>query len=408
MNRKSLQLIVFLLSFFSLCYAQQSHLTAEEKLQNDSASFLNRTTLGGYGNAFYKRDFNNEYSSVNLERFVLFVGHKFSKHISFFGELEIEDAKVSGGEPGGELAVEQCYLKFNFNQNHYLVAGLFLPRIGILNENHLPNTFNGNERYQVETYILPSTWRELGVGFYGSLNSLPLNYSIALMNGLSSANFEHGSGIRGGRFEGSNASANNLAITGALQLNQNNFQAQISGYYGGTVEHAPLQADSLQLTSGFFGTPVLIGEANVKYEWKGFATRILGSVVSISDASAINRAYANNTPALEYGAYAELGYNVFSTIKKLHSQELIVFIRFESLNMNLKIPSNGIIDETLNQQHLNFGLSYLPVKNVVVKADVRLMHTGEVNPDLVINPNPVAPAYQQQNSFLNFGIGFSF
>ncbi len=148
---------------------------------------------------------------------MLFTGHKFNDKISVFSELEVEDAKVSGGESGGEVAIEQAYLKFNLNPNQYIVAGLFMPRIGILNENHLPNTFNGNERNYVETFIIPSTWRELGVGLYGTLNNLPIGYSVGLVNGLSSEMFEHGSGIREGRFEGRNATGNNLAITAAVQ-----------------------------------------------------------------------------------------------------------------------------------------------------------------------------------------------
>jgi hypothetical protein len=45
---------------------------------------------------------------------------------------------------------------------------------------------------------------------------------------------------------------------------------------------------------------------------------------------------------------------------------------------------------------------------VVIKADVRLMHTGEENPDLVINPSPARIPYKVNNSFLNIGIGYSF
>jgi hypothetical protein len=194
----------------------------------------------------------------------------FGNRVSFFSELEVEDAKVSGGEEGGELALEQCYLKFNLNPGNYIVAGLFLPRIGILNEDHLPTTFNGNERTEVETVIIPSTWRELGIGLYGNIGRMPLAYSLGLMNGLNSAGFEHGSGIRGGRFEGREASANNLALTGSVQYYQNSFKAQLSGYYGGTVGLAPEQADSLSLSSGFFGTPVILGAANIQYEVNGF------------------------------------------------------------------------------------------------------------------------------------------
>ena len=54
--------------------------------------------------------FNLEASTINLERFVLFVGHNFNSKISLFTEIEVEDAKVSGGEEGGEVAIEQAYL----------------------------------------------------------------------------------------------------------------------------------------------------------------------------------------------------------------------------------------------------------------------------------------------------------
>ncbi len=363
--------------------------------------------IGGYGNAFYKHDFNTKTSIANLERVVLFVGHNFGD-ISFFSELEVEDAKVEGGEEGGEIAFEQAYLKFNLDPNHYITAGLFLPRIGILNIDHLPNVFNGNERTQVETFIIPSTWRELGIGFYGSLISYPLNYSVAIVNGLNSGEFKHGSGIRDGRFEGHDATANNLAVTGSVQFFPGDFQIQLSGYYGGTVGLGTQQADSLQLTSGIFGSPVIIGEADLQYKANGISFKALGSIISIPNASEINRAYTNNTPKMEYGFYAEAGYDLLYSEDKRNEKQLIAFARYEKLDMNAEIPANGIIDGSLNQQHVILGLSYLPVNNIVIKADVRFKHTGEQNPELTINPSPVAPKYKTNNTFVSLGIGFSF
>src|SRR5690349_17392153 len=133
---KSAIFLIALLSLFTLGLSAQTSLTSENRLQKDSSSVLSHLSIGGYGNAFYQRDFNLEESMANLERFVLFTGYKFSKKISFFSELEVEDAKVSGGEEGGEVALEQCYLKFNLNPSNYIAAGLFLPRVGILNEDH--------------------------------------------------------------------------------------------------------------------------------------------------------------------------------------------------------------------------------------------------------------------------------
>lgn len=389
--------------------AQQGGATTEDSLQKGFKAFLKGTTIGGYGDVFYQRDFNKKTSVGDLERFVLFVGHKFNKNISLFSEVEIEDAKVTGGGvAGGEISVEQAYLKFDINPRNYFVAGLFLPRIGILNENHLPTNFNGNERTQVETNIIPSTWRELGIGYYGTLRRFPLTYSIAIMNGLNAAGFQHGDGIREGRFEGKNATMNNLAVTAALQINKGNFKAQVSGYYGGSVGASPRQADSLQLNSGLFGSPVILGEADVQYNMRGISAKILGTVLAIPDASSINRAFANNTPSKEYGVYAEIGYNIFAEIKKIHEHQLIVFVRYEKLNINASVPANGIIDGTLDQQHIVTGIGYLPIRNVVIKADVRFQHTGAQNPDLVFNPSPVAIPYMPNNIFLNLGVGWSF
>jgi hypothetical protein len=109
-----------------------------------------------------------------------------------------------------------------------------------------------------------------------------------------------------------------------------------------------------------------------------------------------------------FGVYAELGYNIFEEVKKLKGHQLIAFVRYERLDMNAKIPTNGIIDGTLQQQHIITGLSYLPLKNVVIKVDARFQHTADANPDLVINPNPAAPVYKLNNVFLNIGIGYSF
>jgi hypothetical protein len=391
----------FVLAFTLSAFSQSS--TAEDSLHSNG----NTTTIGGYGDAVYQRNFNQGTASADLERVVVFIGHNFGD-VSFFSELEMEDAKVEGGTDGGEIAFEQAYLKFNLDQDHYITAGLFLPRIGILNENHLPTQFNGNERTQVETYIIPSTWRELGIGFYGNAESLPLSYNFALVNGLNGAAFEHGSGIMEGRSEGRNASANNLAMTGAIQLYSGNVKMQVSGYYGGSVGLGPRQADSLHLQSGTFGTPVGLGEADAVYDANGLTVKLLGTYISIPKAADINRAYANNTPESEYGAYAEVGYDLFTLFHFTGNRQLIAFARFETLDMNATIPSNGIEDESLKQHHIITGLTYFPISNVVIKADVRFAHTGNQNPALILNPNPAAPPYKNNNTFLNLGIGYSF
>jgi len=386
--------------------AQQLVMTNEDSLNAGVAK--NKTVISGYGSAFYQRNFFEKQSKMTLERVVLFLGHQFNQKISFFSEMEIENALVAGTEQKGEISMEQAFLKFNLNPRQYIIAGLFVPRIGLLNENHLPVNFNGVERPMVEQFVIPATWRELGVGFYGRAARIPLNYSVALMNGLNSASFQHGTGIVEGRAEGSNALANNLAVTAALQYSVGNFKFQVSGYMGGTVGLSKRGADSLNLNSGAFGTPLYLGEADVQYNNGGFSAKALGTYIAYPEADKINSAYDKNMAKGMYGAYAELGFDWLYS--KMQQAQFITFARCEMLDLNASIPAppKAIYDGTEKQTHIIAGISYLPIPNVVIKADVRLLHTGPQNAALVINPPPNAIPYKQNNQFLNLGIGYSF
>src|ERR1700761_4241267 len=115
MQAKAFTFSILALLISGSLFAQSSTnpVTSEDSLNNNSSK--SATTIGGYGDAFYQRNNNLGTSKVDLERFVLFTGHKFNEKISFFSELEVEDAKVDGGQTttGGEVSIEQAYLKFN-------------------------------------------------------------------------------------------------------------------------------------------------------------------------------------------------------------------------------------------------------------------------------------------------------
>jgi hypothetical protein len=395
---------LFLLGLFSVSFLRAQVVTREDSLRSGLISSDKATLIAGYGEAKVSYDLAYKTGEADLTRNVLFVGHKFNPKISLFSEWEIEDAKVEGGEPGGEFALEQLFLKFNINRDVYLNAGLFIPRLGIINENHLPTTFNGVDRPYVETFVIPSTWRELGVGIYGQIPRLPgFNYSFGVFNGLNSEEFGGGMGIREGRFEGRNASATNIAISGAALYYKNDFRFQVSGYYGGSAGISPRDADSLNLDSGPFGTPVILGEGDVQYLGKSFTAKVLGTVVNIPDADRINLAYANNTPSMMWGAYAELGYDLLKSEKNL-----TVFGRYEMLDLNASMPDNGIKDDYLNQQYIVGGITFQPIKGIAVKADYVQRITGTPNPLLNVNPFINGQQFYSSRGFVNVGIAYSF
>ncbi|MBI1223001.1 MAG: hypothetical protein GC180_10400 [Bacteroidetes bacterium] len=406
---KQKRILLALLVALGVLQAKSQVLTREDSLNAGLVSSNSPTVLSGYGQAKVDYDLRQRTGTASLTRNVLFVGHRFSKNISFFSELELEDAKVSG-DSKGEISMEQLFLKMNVNPSNYIVAGLFVPRIGIINENHLPNTFNGNDRPYVETLIIPSTWRELGIGFYGQSRRIAgLNYSAAIMNGLNAANFQFGSGIMGGRQEGSLATASNIAVTGALLYYIKNFRIQASAYIGGSSGLNKRQADSLQMNYGAFGSPVGLFDFNVQYHNNGWQIKALATQINIFDAMAINRAYANNTPERMWGAYVEAGYNLLRLFKKDTEKNLTYFCRYEQMNLAAKLPVNGIQDDFQKKRYFVTGLTFQPLRSVSIKADYVMQSTGNYNESLYnVNPyNSRIPFYNTNHHF-NLGIAYSF
>lgn len=400
-------IIILLISISFISFSQV--ITKEDSLNAGLTPKNSPTVLSGYGQAKVEYNVREKTGVANLTRNVLFFGHRFNEKISFFSELELENAKVTGSNPEGEISMEQLFLKFNINRNHYVTAGLIIPRIGIINENHMPTTFHSNDRPLVETLIIPSTWRELGIGLYGFSYKVPgLNYSCAILNGLNSAGFKPGSGIREGRYEGSNASASNLAITGALLYYIHSFRIQASTYIGGSAGYNKRMADSLQLNYGAFGTPIMLNEFNIQYFSKGFEFKALASYLSIPDAARINRAFANNTSKAMLGAYGEIGYNILNLFKE-PKKRLTAFVRYEYLDMNYELATNGVNDNFMKQQYITTGLHFQPSGGVSVKLNYVWRQTGNFNPALyTVNPFVSTVPFYTTNSFVNLGIGYSF
>ena len=390
-------------------------LTQEDSLYAGLISKEQSTVISGYGEAHYSLDTKRKTSEATLKRVVLFVGHKFNNKISLFTEMEIENALVAGGVGGdegsadkGNISMEQAFLKFNLNPTTYIVAGLFIPRLGIINENHLPTTFNGVDRPFVETLVIPTTWREIGVGLYGTFKNVPgLNYSFSLTNGLNSSAFVNGSGIRNGRQLGSEASGLALGVSGSLLYYINNFRLQASAYVGGSTAVEKRVADSLQLNSGAFGNPVALYEVDAQYSDNGWNMRVIGSRVSIQNAANINKAYANNTPESLYGGYVEAGYNLFYK-KYKDAKALTVFGRYEYMDLSAKLPSSGVKNDANKQQYIVAGLTFKPIRGIAIKADYVQRITGTPNPALIITPFPQQVPYFKSDGFVNLGVAYNF
>jgi hypothetical protein len=354
-----------------------------------SAQDSETTSIGGYGEVHYTNASGpNTPAKINVRRFVVYLAHSFNEHLAFRSELEVEDAKIEGGAAGGEVAMEQIYLDYLISPAFTLRAGLVLPPVGIVNETHEPPTFNGVDRPLFDHDVLPTTWRELGVGAVGTLpGSSGLSYRVYLLNGLKAEGFDAVSGVRGGRQEGQNATFANPSFTGRLEWVRPGLRVGGSFWYGGSANQDPA------LGTGTFDNAVGLLSADVRYDVGPLMFRGVVANVSIADAEEINAAFGNNVGSRIAGAYVEGAYNLLSALAPASAQRLNAFLRYEQYDTHADVPAGVIKDESLARRITTFGLSYKPVYNVVFKGDYQLQRTK---------------AELAEGELLSLGIGYQF
>ncbi|MGB8694807.1 MAG: hypothetical protein WCD08_14980, partial [Steroidobacteraceae bacterium] len=137
----------------------------------------------GYGELNYTRPSNDPAEArFDLSRFVVGLGYRFNERTRLQSELEIEHAVSSAGDPG-EVEIEQAYIEHELGRSLRAKMGLFLIPSGLLNTNHEPTRYYGVFRNFVETAIIPSTWREGGVGLQGDTRG-GLRWDVGLSTGF--------------------------------------------------------------------------------------------------------------------------------------------------------------------------------------------------------------------------------
>ena len=332
------------------------------------------TTVGGYGEIHYTNARGrNTPAEVNLRRFVVYLAHSFNDRLTFRSELEVEDAKVEGGSAGGEVALEQAFLDYRFSDRLTARTGLVLIPIGIINEMHEPPTFNSVERPAFDNDVIPTTWREIGIGIVGRLPVADgWTYRVYLVNGLKASGFSDATGIRGGRQEGREASFANPSLTGRLEWARPAGGLRVGGsfWYGGTTG-----GDTL-LGTGSFDAPIALLSADARYDRGALSLRTVVANVTVSKADAINALYGSAVGSRIVGGYAEVAYNVLRVLSPATSQKLNAFIRHERYDTQADVPAGTTRDRGFARRITAFGLAFKPTWNTVFKGDYTVLRTA--------------------------------
>ena len=234
-------------------------------------------------------------------------------------------------------------------------------------------------RPEGENTVLPSTWHQTGVSFWGRTKGW--RYELQFLAGLNSDNFTNTGWINKGP---GTPTEGEIATKYGTALRIDNYcikglRIGLSGYYGHAIGNSyPNNKDGAE--SKYKGV-VAIGAIDFTYNNYNWIVRGQADYGYLSDAKQLkyftNR--LNGLSPFHHSAFVsknafaygiEAGYNIFSQIEKLRqsNQKMYLFGRYEHYNPYASKTKNTSYDYT-NVQRMAVGINYYPVKQIVVKAE---------------------------------------
>lgn len=369
-----------------------------------------RLSVGGYGEVALSRNFYSDHVSrysladehkndpshgrFDIPHAVIYLGYDFGKGWTMGTEIEFEHGGVGmayekedeeGGEweqeveKGGEVELEQFWIQKSFGRWANIKAGHIVVPVGLNNAYHEPLNFFTVYRPEGENTVLPSTWHQTGVSFWGRTKGW--RYELQFLAGLNSDNFTNTGWINKGP---GTPTEGEIATKYGTALRIDNYcikglRIGLSGYYGHAIGNSyPNNKDGAE--SKYKGV-VAIGAIDFTYNNYNWIVRGQADYGYLSDAKQLkyftNR--LNGLSPFHHSAFVsknafaygiEAGYNVFSQIEKLRqsNQKMYLFGRYEHYNPYASKTKNTSYDYT-NVQRMAVGINYYPVKQIVVKAE---------------------------------------
>jgi uncharacterized coiled-coil protein SlyX len=365
---------------------------------NDDAGAGSATTIGGYGEITYNNYLkDSSRNQADLKRFVLFFGHRFNDKLDFNSELEVEHA-IASSDDEGEVDIEQAYLNYAFKPALNLKAGLFLMPFGFLNRNHEPPVFYGVERNEVETRIIPSTWREGGIGLWGNTD-FGLSYDFGVTTGFDVARFDKpGKPLAGSHQELQLAKAADLSIYGSLEYRPTPGLLIGAAAFTGDAIHnnADFKADNTLPDFAGIDTRATLWDVHARWQAHGFDLQALYARGTLSHAAefdrvllAYNAANGSDLPLAPSAFYGWLVQGAYS-FSLGGDVTLDPFIRYEKFDTQAKLPLGLAPDPANRDRVLTTGFSFHPIDPVVLKVDYQKYFENKAN------------------DRINFGLGYMF
>jgi len=318
------------------------------------------TSISGYGELEYifRKDNGNGKGGNTLDphRVVLNVTSRLADWIDFNSELEWEHGGSDGGADGS-ISVEQAYLTFKLNPALNVKTGVMLMPMGAINQNHEPINFYSSARPAVDTFLIPSTWQEMGIGISGALHS-KVDYQLMAVSGLDGSGYSAAKGVRNGRQGFKTDNNRNFGVTGRLDVRPIEGLITSLSLYSGNA--APSGSPTAYTT---------IAAIDGRYRFRDF--ELAGEYVHVyQDRPEVLNSEIGRKMS---GYWVEGAWHALPAAWKkgrLSNADAVLFARYSELNTQ----QGGAIDPSrtsgrFDRNYTTVGLSFMPIPSVAIKAD---------------------------------------
>ncbi|WP_036913186.1 MULTISPECIES: hypothetical protein [Prevotellaceae] len=367
-------------------------------------------SVGGYGEIAYSRNYFSDHVSrysqpeqhkndpshgrFDIPHMVVYMGYDFGKGWTFGTEIEFEHGGTGiayekedeeGGEweqeteKGGEVELEQFWIQKTFSNAAHLKFGHIVVPVGLTNAYHEPLNFFTVYRPEGENTIMPSTWHQTGVSFWGRAGKF--RYEAQFLAGLNADNFTNVGWVRKGH---KSPLEFDVANKYGVALRIDNYSVPglrlgLSGYYGQSIGNSyPRNANGVDAE---YKGDVLIGAFDFTYKGHNWIVRGQADYGYLGDADQLKYVYNRLNSKSPYkhsafvskNAYAigiEAGYDIFSQIQQLRddNKKLFVFGRYEQYNPYASNTKGTAYDYT-EVKRMAVGVNYHPVPQIAIKAE---------------------------------------
>lgn len=391
---------------------------AKQKIAATAEDDYEKFRVGGYGemvaafkdygiNRFTGTDNGNRKThrnTISIPRFVLAFDYKFNSKWILGAEIEFESGGTGTAlelenaengeyetelEKGGEVALEQFHITRLIHPAFNVRIGHMVLPVGLTNAHHEPINFFGTVRPEGETTILPSTWHETGIEFFGTVGSgyATFDYQAYITAGLNANGFDRNTWVGGGKqgfFEEDNftspAYVVRLDYRGVPGL-----RVGSSFYY---CANTASNSDKLQTYASIKRAPLRIYTVDGEYKNKYVTARtnfVFGNLTNSRAISSTNAGQSGNSPytrvvpvAKRAVSYAgEVGLNLRSICGSNPKVPVIYpFARYEYYNPQEEGEVGQVMDPRNQVSLWIFGLNWFALPNLVVKADYMTRQIG--------------------------------